>query len=254
MSLQESLPGMSQSPKRISKTECLALITAPIARGNGFRHLWIGYTGSGKTYANIELLKAAEGAHQRLIVVDQKTLTDEQSPYLSIIDNEIPTIDDLDSVKPDDRGHVQAIIRGPGMTGNLDDMISFDYLARKLWTLGLDGKGVLFSPDELSDACEGERAWLRGQGDKRSYMRHLYTQGRTNRISIAANAQHVQEIPRAAISNSDTLGIFVQDRKELPYYSNSNFLDDREIEIVAGLKEYEFLFVKRGMESVICSF
>jgi hypothetical protein len=189
-----------------------------------------------------------------MVIVDQKTSSVDQTPYLAVCDTEIPTIEDLDKVKPDDRGHTQAIIRGPGMTGNLEDLISFDELARKLWTMGLDGKGVLFSPDELSDACEGERSWLRGTGDKRSYMRHLYTQGRTNKISIAANAQHVQEIPRAAISNSDTLGIFVQDRKELPYYASSNFLDSREIEIVAGLKEYEFLFVKRGMESVVCRF
>ena len=255
MELQHSLLGLGQtSPSRISKTECLALITAPIANGFGYRHLWIGYTGCGKTFANKELLKASEGAHKRLVIVDQKTLIDEETPYLDVGENEIPTVDSLDDVKPDDRGHTKAIIRGPGMTGNLDDMISFDLLARKLWTVGLDGQGILFSPDELSDACEGERSWLRGMGDKRSYMRHLYTQGRTNRISIAANAQHVQEIPRAAISNSDTLGIFTQDRKELPYYKNSNFLDDREIEIIASLKEYEFLFVKRGMESVICSF
>jgi hypothetical protein len=255
MDQQQSLPGLGQtSPNRISKTECLALITSPIAKGFGYRHLWIGYTGSGKTYANIELLKASEGAHKRLAIVDQKTSAVDQTPYLEVGENEIATIDELDTIEPDERGHIKAIIRGPGLTGNLEDMISFDILARKLWTMGLDGHGVLFSPDELSDACEGERSWLRGIGDKRSYMRHLYTQGRTNKISIAANAQHVQEIPRAAISNSDSLGIFTQDRKELPYYSNSNFLDAREIEIVASLKEFEFLFVKRGMESVVCQF
>jgi hypothetical protein len=238
----------------ISKSECLAQITAPLQRGFGFRHLWVGYTGSGKTFANVELLKAAEGAHKRLIVVDQKTSAVDETPYLEVCDAEIATVDELDKVDADDRGHIQAIIRGPGITGNLDDMISFDLLARKIWTLGLDGQGVLFSPDELSDACEGERAWLRGAVDKKSYMRHLYTQGRANLISISANAQHIQEIPRAAISNSDTLGIFAQDRKELPYYRQSNFLDDTEIEMVASLKEYEFLFVKRGQDSCICRF
>lgn len=243
------------SQSRISKTEVLALITAPLSRGFGYRHLWIGYTGSGKTKANIELLAASEGAHKRLIVTDQKIFVNgEQSPYLPLIDDEIPSIDMLDNVKPDDRGHISAIIRGPGMTGNLEDAINFDALARKVWNYATEGEGVLFSPDELSDACEGERSWLRGKADKTSYMRNLYTQMRTAKVSVAACTQHVQEIPRAAISNSDTLGIFVQDRKELPYYASSNFLDAREIEIVGSLKEYEFLFVKRGMESRVCRF
>jgi hypothetical protein len=133
------------------------------------------------------------------------------------------------------------------------DLINFDDVGKKIWAISLEDKGVLFGIDELSDACEGERAWIRGDS-KRAYMRLLYTQGRTNRVSISACAQHVQEIPRAAISNSDTIGIFCQDRKELPYYRNNGFLDDREIDIVANLAEYEFLFIKRGMESMICRF
>lgn len=236
---------------RISKIECLSIITEPLSREFGFRHLWIGYTGSGKTYNNLVLMDTAEGSHRHLIITDQKNRVSPYSVFEGI--TEIPHIAALDTVEPDNRNHIRAIIRGPRLTGNEMDLINFDDVGKKIWAISLEDKGVLFGIDELSDACEGERAWIRGDS-KRAYMRLLYTQGRTNRVSISACAQHVQEIPRAAISNSDTIGIFCQDRKELPYYRNNGFLDDREIDIVANLAEYEFLFIKRGMESTVCRF
>jgi hypothetical protein len=238
--------------KRISKTEALAIILAPLSEEFGFRHLWIGYTGSGKTFNNLALIDAAEGSHKYLVITDQKN---RNTPYVALGEiTEIPHIQALDTIEQDNRGHISAIVRGPRLTGDEMDLIDFDVLGKKLWELSVkEDKGVLFGIDELSDACQGERAWIRGD-TKRSYMRLLYTQGRTNRVSIAACTQHVQEVPRAAISNSDTLGIFCQDRKELPYYRNNGFLDDREIDIVENLGKYEFLLMKRGMESVICRF
>jgi hypothetical protein len=249
--MQEQLEIVATGHNRISKMECLSVITEPLSRDFGFRHLWIGYTGSGKSYNNVALIETAEGSHRHLIITDQKN---RESAYAVFPDiTEIPHITALDSVEPDNRNHVSAIIRGPRMTGDELDLINFDEVGKKIWGLSLEDKGVLFGIDELSDACEGERAWIRGDS-KRAYMRLLYTQGRTNRVSISACAQHVQEIPRAAISNSDTIGIFCQDRKELPYYRHNGFLDDREVDIVSCLGEYEFLFIKRGMESVICRF
>lgn len=251
MTPQLELP-QTGSNRRITKDQCLSVITAPLSSEFGFRHLWIGYTGSGKTYNNLALMDAAEGSHRHLIITDQKNRVSPYSTYFEGI-TEIPHVDAIDTVEADNRNHVMAVIRGPRLTGDEMDLINFDELGKKIWAISLEDKGVLFGIDELSDACEGERAWIRGDS-KRAYMRLLYTQGRTNKVSISACAQHVQEIPRAAISNSDTIGIFCQDRKELPYYRNNGFLDDREISIVESLKEFEFLFMKRGMESVICRF
>jgi hypothetical protein len=249
--MNEQLEISQTGQRRISKTECLSIITAPLSQDFGYRHLWIGYTGSGKTYNNLTLIDASEGSHRHLIITDQKNRV---SPYTVLGEiSEIPSVDAIDSVEPDNRNHISAIIRGPRMTGNETDLIDFDQLGAKIWSISLDDKGILFGIDELSDACDGERTWVRGDA-KRAYMRLLYTQGRTNRVSIAACTQHIQEVPRACVSNSDTMGIFCQDRKELPYYARNGFLDEREIEIVSNLKEYEFLFIKRGMESVICRF
>jgi len=240
--------------QRISKHECLAAISSPLSRGFGFRHLWIGYTGSGKTHANIDLVDSTADAHSITIITEQKTKRDRVSPYASALNyNEIPSIAGFDAVPKDGLKHKQAVIRGFGTTGNPDDLIDFDALAQWVWQKANGENGVLFGIDELSDACVGERSWLRGD-NKKAWMRILYMQGRENQVSLSACTQHVQEIPRGAISNSDTLGIFRQDRKELPYFEQSGFLDQRELSIVENLGDYEFLFMRRGFESVICRF
>lgn len=253
--MQQSLPGMGV--QRISKSECLAAISAPIAAGHGFRHLWIGYTGSGKTYAAIETLDATADAHDITLVTEQKTRRDKDSIYTTALGySAIPHIEALDAVAPDGLRHRQAVIRGFGLTGDPADFIDFDSLASKIWQRANAANGVLLGIDELSDACAGERTWLKGSytDNRRAWMRMLYQQGRENQVSIVACTQHVQEIPRTAISNSDTLGIFRQDRKELPYYAQSNFLDKDELEIVANLEQYDFLFLRRGYPSAICRF
>jgi len=244
------IPNITPS-RRLSRDECLAIITAPLSRQYGFRHLWIGYTGCGKSFANLELIKASEGSHKYLVITDQKN---RDCTYLEIPGTvEVPIVDAVDSVEPDNRNHFMCVVRGPRLTSNKDDLIDFDALGGKVWELSREDKGVLLGIDELSDACEGERTWIRGDSRK-STMRLLYTQGRTNRVSVAACTQHVQEVPRSAIANSDTIAIFCQDRKELGYYAQNKFLDDRELDIVTNLPEYEFLLLKRGMESRVCRF
>jgi len=246
MPQQTQIPG-TESLRRLNRDQVIALILEPFTHGYGFRHLWIGYTGSGKSYANVELVKAAAEHVKYVIVTDQKN---RETAYDG---EQIPSISALAACEPDDEGHIEAVIRGLAMTNNVDDTIDFDVIGKAIWQLSLRDEGVLLGIDELSDACEGERVWVRGL-IKRSYMRLLYSQGRTKRISIAACTQNVQEVPRAAISNSDTLGIFRQDRKELPYYAATRFLDAIELEAVANLGEHEFLFLKRGQETCVSKF
>jgi hypothetical protein len=241
--------------ERISKLECLSAITAPLAKEEGYRHLWIGYSGSGKTWANVDLVDASEGAHKYTIVTDQK---DKESTYTKAMElREIPSIVALGAVEPDDRNHVMAVVRGIQFSKNIDDEIDFDHTAKIVWDRALENGGVLFAVDELSDACQGERAWLRGEeAAKKSWMRRLYAQGRTLKISIAACTQNLQEIPRAAITNSDTIGLFRLDHKDLNYATTGKgrFLSDYEAELNASLAPYEFLFMRRGEETRICRF
>ena len=230
------------NPPSVNWRDCLAEILEPLAQSYGFRHLWIGYTGSGKSNNNVLLVREAARLHRWAIITDQKN---RETAYYGA---EIPSFGALAAV---DKGNT-AIIRGPRMTKDTSDLIDFDVLGKGVWDLSQSDEGVLLAIDELSDACEGERAWLKGPLSKRSYMKLLYTQGRTNKISLAAATQQVQEIPRQAIANSDTIGLFCQDRKELAYYRTTNFLDDEECEIVATLPKYHFIFIRRGYPSRIC--
>lgn len=241
------MPGTAPQPietktPSVNWGDCLAEILSPLATNYGFRHLWIGYTGSGKSNNNVLLVREAARMHRWAIVTDQKN---RETAYHGA---EIPSFGALAAI---DKGNT-AIIRGPRMTKDTSDLIDFDELGKGVWDLSQTDEGVLLAIDELSDACEGERAWVKGPLAKRSYMKLLYTQGRTNKISLAAATQQVQEIPRQAIANSDTLGIFCQDRKELAYYRTTNFLDDSECETVASLPKYHFLFIRRGYPSRIC--
>jgi hypothetical protein len=229
---------------RITQEDCLAEILAPLSKGFGFRNLFIGYTGSGKSNNNVILARVSKKHHLWNIITDQKN---RDTAYYG---TEIPTWGALAAV---DKGQT-AIIRGARLTGSVDDLLDFDEIGKGVWDLSQEDKGVFLGIDELDDATEGERVWLKGAGAKRAYMRLLYKQGRTNKISLAACTQAVQEIPRSAITNSDTLGIFRQDRKDLGYYGSNHFLSPEEIEIVSNLEGYDFLFVRRGLPPRICRF
>jgi hypothetical protein len=229
---------------RISQEDCLAEIMEPLVKGYGFRNLFIGYTGSGKSNNNVVLTRVAKRKHRWNIITDQKN---RDTAYNG---TEIPSFGALAAVEKGDT----AIIRGARLTNSVEDLLEFDEIGKGVWDLSQTGEGVFLGIDELDDACEGERVWLKGAMAKRGYMRLLYKQGRTNKISIAACTQAVQEIPRSAITNSDTLGIFRQDRKDLGYYSSNHFLSSDEIEIVSSLQGYDFLFLRRGHPSRICSF
>lgn len=217
---------------------------APLEKGYGFRNLFIGYTGSGKSNNNVLLARVSKRKHRWNIITDQKNIN---TAYMG---TEIPSYGALAAVEKGDT----AIIRGARLTNSVEDLLDFDAIGEGIWALSQSGEGVFLGIDELDDACEGERVWLKGANAKRAYMRLLYKQGRTNKISIAACTQAVQEIPRSAITNSDTMGIFVQDRKDLGYYRTNHFLSNDEIEVVASLQGYEFLFIRRGHPSRICSF
>jgi len=239
------MKNQATEPRRsLTQDQCLAEILEPLKRGFGFRNLFIGYTGSGKSNNNVVLAKAAKRYHRWNIITDQKN---RETAYAG---TEIPTFGALAAV---DKGDT-AIIRGARLTNSVEDLLDFDEIGKGVWDLSQTDEGVFIGIDELDDACEGERVWLKGANAKRAYMRLLYKQGRTNRISIAACTQAVQEIPRAAITNSDTIGIFRQDRKDLAYYATHHFLSDDEIETVSTLEGYHFLFLRRGFPSRICAF
>jgi hypothetical protein len=237
---------MSQSqPNEIREAEALSLICDKwLRKGWGLRHLWIGYSGSGKTVANCKLADYLHSQGVMTICVDQKSKV---SPYVG---DEITAITELPSV-----ASRRAVVRGFARNNKLSDRVDFDRLAQAVWLIAKDGKQVALICDELSDAQKGEKHFAsRGQGSM-PWINILYRQGREVGASIIAATQLPQEIPRVAYSLSDSVGVFRQEAHESEYYRRLHILSDADIETVAELSEFSFLLWRRGdSQRYLCRF
>jgi hypothetical protein len=222
-------------PERISGDTVLSLVADKwMARGWGLRHLWIGYSGSGKSVANAYLSEYLKTHGVITIAVDQK------SPVSRYDDNCIRGVDDLAYL--DARS---CVIRGFRFENRIEDRVDFNSLASQIWRIGCSGPRVALVADELKDAQQSPQQWERPQGT-RAWMSVLYEQGREVGISVIAATQLPQEIPRGAYSLSDSIGFFRQEAHEADYYRRLNILSKADIDELAVLGENEFLLWRRG--------
>lgn len=230
-------------PIKISQSQCLSLIADSwLQKGWGLRHLFIGYSGSGKTYANA-ILQHYLAQSVITISVDQKSKV---TPYAGA---EVTSIADLPTVQLR-----QAVIRGMARGNELSDRVDFDKLAHAVWLIARDGRQVALIYDELNDAQRSEKYFARSVGAP-SWNDYLYRQGREWGASICAATQLPQEIPRCAYSLSDSIGFFRQEAHESEYYRRLHILSDDDIEVVANLPQYTFLLWRRGdSQRYLCSF
>lgn len=237
---------MSQSqPLEVHEGQALSLICDKwIHKGWGLRHLWIGYSGSGKTVANCKLADYLHSQGVMTICVDQKS---KLSPYAG---DEITAITELPSV-----ASRRAVVRGFARHNKLSDRVDFDRLAQAVWLIAKDGKQVALICDELSDAQKGEKHFSGSKSGSMAWINILYRQGREVGASIIAATQLPQEIPRVAYSLSDSVGVFRQEAHESEYYRRLHILSDADIETVADLPEYSFLLWRRGdSQRYLCRF
>ena len=236
---------MAQNPPReCSEREILSLICDKwLHRGWGLRHLWIGYSGSGKTIANCKLSDYLHSQSVMTICVDQKS---KLTPYAG---EEITAITELPAV-----ASRRAVVRGFARNNKLSDRVDFDRLAQAVWLIAKDGKQVALICDELSDAQQSEKHFVKGH-KRYSWLEIIYRQGREIGASIVAATQLPQEIPRCAYSLSDSVGVFVQESHESDYYRRLGILSEADIETVANLPEYTFLLWRRGdSQRYLCRF
>jgi hypothetical protein len=237
MTKQTSLFELS-SVKRIKQYDAIQLITEPwLRKGWGFRHLFIGYSGSGKSNAMLVINEYLKKRGIACIATDQKS-------RLSKYDtNIVRTVDELPQVEAR-----SCVIRGFAASHRMEDRIDCDELARRIFVIGHRGVRVCLTIDELSDAAAGQKSFSKPPGAKRlSWMDVLYRQGRELGISLLMATQLPQEIPRAAFSLSDTLGFFRQCGHETRYYNKEvNILSEEEVKLLSELEEYEMLLVRKG--------
>ena len=221
-------------PKLVDHVQAMSLIADPwLQRGWGLRHLWIGYSGSGKTVANCYLSDYLQQNGIVTIATDQKA--------------KVSRYDENTIVKEDDLAGFEGrsvVLRGFASRGRLEDRINFDRLARRIWQIG-QSCNVALVVDELNDAQKTEKYFEAPHGQM-PWMHVLYRQGREIGISVLAATQLPQEIPRCAYSLSDSVGFFRQEAHESEYYKRLRILSQDDVDVVANLEPYFFLLWRRG--------
>ena len=228
---------------KVNGDMALALIADSwLARGWGLRHLWIGYSGSGKTVANCHLSEYLKKHGIVTVAVDQKAKV---TRYDNVVAD---TVDDLPSIE----GR-SCCVRGFAAKNRLEDRVDFDKLARYIWQLGSSCR-VALVVDELTDAQKAEKYFAAPKGQF-PWMQVLYRQGREKGISVCAGTQLPQEIPRCAYSLSDSIGFFRQEHHEAAYYERLSILSQYDISTLLSLNANEFLLWRRGdTERYRCKF
>jgi hypothetical protein len=223
------------NPQRVTGLQALELIADPwLRKGWGLRHLWIGYSGSGKTVANVALADYLKRCGVVTIAVDQKAKVSRYDETCIATEEELDTVEGR-----------SCVVRGFAAKGRLEDSVDFDKLARYVWLLGRSGMQVALVADELSDAQQSEKHFVKASG-RYSWMETLYRQGREVGVSVVAATQLPQEVPRCVYSLSDSVGYFRQEAHEAEYYRRLNLLSDEDIALVATLDDFHFLLTRRG--------
>lgn len=212
----------------------------------GFRHLWLGDTGMGKTEANRILITAV----RKRRVVDLTITVDEKTAWTSQYENcgggQVHRIspEHLRANPPqqgEDPSHI--IFRGVAMTRKLDGSLKnlpFDAAVMASELVFQAQCSVLLNIDELADATNGFQSW---EGDE---IAELYRKGRGMGISIVATTQLPQSLPREAFGLSDTIGVFRMSGREADYLRQKNVIDASQVAEIQNLQVGEFRLYRKS--------
>jgi hypothetical protein len=239
-------------PSRVGKSQkapgaqAADLIVAPLRRKEGIRHLWLGDSGQGKTWANRILISGI--LRQKL--ADIVLTVDEKSRWSPEYSGPLTYRADPADLKrrppfgDEQPNHV--VFRGVALRGDLKQSIKVDSVATLAWNLAMSSPvRVVVNVDELSDATTGGQAWDRG-GDTKSSVGALYRKGRAVGLSVVAGTQLPQCLPREAFALSETIGLFRMDARELAYLVNYRVIDEELAATVRGLQRGDWVLYRKG--------
>lgn len=219
----------------------MEIITEPLKKKEGFRHLWLGDSGMGKTVANAELLR---WIHKKKLI-DVTFSIDDKSAWEVQYEGGCLRVNPkhLRQVPPtSDENSKHIVFRGVAatrQTGPEVDEIIFDSTLLA-WDVVRSGKcTVLINIDELADATNGNQHWTRPD------VGTTYRKGRSVGISLVATTQMPQLLPREAFGLSETIGIFRMTARELDYLTKYRVVMPDEIEALSTLEVGEFRMYRK---------
>lgn len=207
----------------------------------GFRHLWLGDSGMGKTQANRILIEQV----LKLKHVTMVLTTDDKSSWAAQYDGMCRIHpNDLRTNPPrsgEDRRHI--VFRGIGITRTPSPEVAnlpFD-VAQMAWSLVRQHQcSILLNVDELADATNGHQSW------NEEDIAQIYRKGRGVGISVVATTQLPQLLPREAFGLSDTIGVFRMSSRETKYLYSNNVLGKDQIDEIEALKVGEFRLFRKS--------
>lgn len=190
--------------------ELFELIAKPLEKGDGFRHLWLGDSGMGKTIANtqfVDWLRATKRVDMILTLDDKSAFSTDYHGCERI------NVSDLRSNPPgpnEVRTHI--VFRGVAKTRRRGHGCSPEELAVMAWEMATNSKcRTVLNLDELADATTGSQAW------EAKTVALTYRKGRGVGICVTATTQLPQILPREAFALSETICLFRLSGREADY-------------------------------------
>jgi hypothetical protein len=214
-------------------------IIEPLQRKEGVRHLWLGDSRMGKTYANRALL----GYIRKRCLVDVVLTIDDKSRWKAQYDGTFranPSHLRKTGILPgDDAGNI--VFRGVATTLSPDDSVEPEDVAEMAWEM-IRAKPctVLLNIDELADATNGNQNW------KGTRLPQLYRKGGGIGLSVVATTQLPQMLPREAFGLSETIGIFRMSGREAEYLYKYRVIEEVDIDAIQNLKIGEWLMYQKS--------
>lgn len=223
-----------------STTDLFKLIAVPLAKDNGFRVLWLGDSGMGKSYANnlfvAWLLKSK--------LVDLVLTLDTKDPHNAQYPGGTERVNpaDLRQNPPgprESRNHIT--FRGVAKTRKLSEDCDPDDVARLGWELVTQRKTkVVLNIDELADCTQG------GQGWTAKTVAATYRKGRGVSLSLSATTQLPQILPREAFALSEVVVLFRMSGREASYLLEKRAITPESAEIVPNLTVGQCVIYDKG--------
>lgn len=209
-----------------SAAQALTLITEPLTSGDGWRHLWLGDTGTGKTVAMRRLI---EMPGQFTLVHDTAKARPEY-PKLAYFRNPAELLG-----SPADR--VQALpavaFRGDPYSAVVCTPEEVAALALLCARRHIPVRAVF---DELNKAVSDS-----GRALESPSLLTCYTEGRAMGLSVAAGTQTPQRVPGAVIDSLSSVAVFRCGPRALNYLADRLMFDDEMLAVVPTLPTFHFV-------------
>lgn len=229
----------NHSPLDPFSTGVVDRIIEPLTRKEGIRHLWLGDSRMGKTYANKTLLAYI----RKRKLIDIMLSVDDKSRWKAQYEGTYranpSALRSAPLMPGEDRKNI--VFRGTATTLSADDGVDPEDVAEMAWSLIRSAPcTVLVNLDELADATNGKQSW------KGHQLPQLYRKGGGIGLSIVATTQMPQLLPREAFGLSETIGIFRMSGREAEYLSDYRVVHPEDVSTIENLKVGEWMLFQKS--------